>query len=200
MGAFVASLARPYRAWLVIILLAMLAETLTALIVPWPLKVVIDSVVGGQPVPDWVVWLGGPALAAGGMPLAATAAISLVLLAMLGGMASYLDNYFTENVGQWVANDLRIRVYQHLEHLSFTYYDTHQTGVLLSTVTEDVSAIQDFVSSTTLSILIESHDDRRDARFDVLAQLGLHTHGRGGHAVSAAVRRSIRESYQKGDP
>ena len=155
MAAFVAGLARPYRTWLVIILLAMLAETLTALAMPWPLKVVIDSVVGGDPVPDWVVWSIGPALAAGGTTLAAAAAISLVLLAMLGGIASYVDNYFTENVGQWIANDLRIRVYEHLEHLSFTYYDTHQTGVLLSTVTDDVSTIQDFVSSSTLSILID---------------------------------------------
>ena len=76
MAAFVASLARPYRAWLVIILLAMLAETLTALALPWPLKVVIDSVVGGDPVPGWVVWLGGPALSAGGTTLAAAAAMS----------------------------------------------------------------------------------------------------------------------------
>ena len=123
MAAFVVGLARPYRAWLVIILLAMLVETLTALALPWPLKVVIDSVIGGDPAPDWVVWLVGPALAAGGTTLAAVAAFSLVLLAILGGIASYFDNYFTENVGQWVANDLRIRLYDHLEHLSFTYYD-----------------------------------------------------------------------------
>jgi ABC-type multidrug transport system fused ATPase/permease subunit len=155
MAAFVVGLARPYRAWLVIILFAMLVETLTVLALPWPLKVVIDSVIGGDPAPDWVVWLVGPALAAGGTTLAAVAAFSLVLLAIVGGIASYVDNYFTENVGQWVANDLRIRVYDHLEHLSFTYYDTHQTGVLLSTVTDDVSTIQDFVSSSTLSILID---------------------------------------------
>ena len=155
MAVFVAGLARPYRAWLVIILVAMLAETVTALAVPWPLKIVIDSVIGGHPAPDWLAWMVGPALAAGGTALAAAAAISLVLLAMLGGIASYVDHYFTENVSQWVANDLRIRVYDHLEHLSFTYYDTHQTGVLLSTVTDDVSTIQDFVSSSTLSILID---------------------------------------------
>ena len=56
------------------------------------------------------------------------AAASLVLIAALGGLASYVDNYYTESVGQWVANDLRMRVYDHLERLSFTYYDTHQTG------------------------------------------------------------------------
>src|ERR1700733_5644949 len=42
-----------------------------------------------------------------------------------------------------------------LEGLWFTYYDTHQTGLLLSTMTDDVSTVQDFVSSDTLSILVD---------------------------------------------
>jgi ABC-type multidrug transport system fused ATPase/permease subunit len=83
------------------------------------------------------------------------AAVSMVLIAVLGGLASYIDNYYTESVGQWVANDLRMRVYDHLERLSFHYYDTHQTGLLLSTMTDDVSTVQDFVSSDTLGILVD---------------------------------------------
>jgi len=155
MAGLVVDLARPYRAWLVLILAAMLLETIAGLAGPWPLKIVIDEVVGHHTVPGWVVRLLGPSLAVDGRALAAMAAASLVLIAGLGGLASYVDNYYTENVGQWVANDLRMRVYDHLECLSFSYYDTHQTGVLLSTMTDDVSTVQDFVSSSTLSILID---------------------------------------------
>ncbi len=155
MAGLVVDLARPYRAWLVLILAAMLVETIAGLAGPWPLKIVIDEVVGRHTVPGWAVRLLGPSLAGDGRALAAMAAASLVLIAVLGGLASYVDNYYTESVGQWVANDLRRRVYDHLESLSFTYYDTHQTGVLLSTMTDDVSTVQDFVSSSTLSILID---------------------------------------------
>jgi subfamily B ATP-binding cassette protein MsbA len=151
----VADLARPYRGWLVIILLAMMVETATSLAGPWPLKIVIDNAVGHHAAPEWVPRLLGPALVANGPALAAVAALGLVLLAALGGLASYIDSYYTESVGQWVANDLRMRVYDHLERLSFTYYDTHQTGLLLSTMTDDVSTVQDFVSSDTLSILVD---------------------------------------------
>ena len=151
----VADLARPYRGWLVIILLAMMVETATSLAGPWPLKIVIDNAVGHHAAPEWVARLLGPALVANGPALAAVAALSLVLLAALGGLASYIDSYYTESVGQWVANDLRMRVYDHLERLSFNYYDTHQTGLLLSTMTDDVSTVQDFVSSATLSILVD---------------------------------------------
>jgi ABC-type multidrug transport system fused ATPase/permease subunit len=155
MASLVVDLARPYRVWLVIVLVAMLVETIAGLAGPWPLKIIIDNVVGHHTVPDWTAGLLGPALAADGRALAAIAAASLVLIAALGGLASYVDNYYTESVGQWVANDLRMRVYDHLECLSFSYYDTHQTGLLLSTMTDDVSTVQDFVSSSMLSILID---------------------------------------------
>jgi subfamily B ATP-binding cassette protein MsbA len=155
MAGLVVDLARPYRAWLVLILAAMLVETIAGLAGPWPLKIVIDNVVGHDRVPSWATQLLGSSLGADGRALAAMAAASLVLIAGLGGLASYVDNYYTESVGQWVANDLRMRVYDHLECLSFSYYDTHQTGVLLSTMTDDVSTVQDFVSSSTLSILID---------------------------------------------
>jgi subfamily B ATP-binding cassette protein MsbA len=154
MSGLVLDLARPYRLWLVIILTAMLIETMAGLAGPWPLKVVIDYAVGGHAPPAWFVGMLGPA-AADGRALAALAALSLILIAAIGGVASYVDNYYTESVGQWVANDLRMRVYDHLEHLSFNYYDTHQTGLLLSTITDDVSTVQNFVSSSTLSILVD---------------------------------------------
>ncbi len=148
-------LARPYRGWFVTILLAMLVEAATGLGAPWPLKMVIDYAVGHQPAPHWLVRLLGPGLATDGAAVAAAAALSLVLLAVLGGIASYVDSYYTESVGQWVANDLRMRLFNHAERLSFNYFDTHQTGLLLSTITDDVATVQDFVSSSTLSILVD---------------------------------------------
>jgi subfamily B ATP-binding cassette protein MsbA len=78
-----------------------------------------------------------------------------VLIAALGAVASYIDNYYTESVGQWVAHDLRMRVYDHLQHLSLGFYDSHQTGALLSTITDDIKTIQGFASSSTLDILVD---------------------------------------------
>ncbi len=87
--------------------------------------------------------------------VAALAALAFVVIALLGAIASYIDNYYTESVGQWVAHDLRMRTYHHLQRLSLGYYNTHQTGALLSTITTDIETIQDFASSSTLDILID---------------------------------------------
>ena len=56
---------------------------------------------------------------------------------------------------QWVANDLRLKVYRHLDRLSLAYYDAHETGSLLSTITTDIGTIQDFASSATLGIAVD---------------------------------------------
>jgi subfamily B ATP-binding cassette protein MsbA len=155
MSRFIIDLARPYRGWLLIVLLAMLVETAMGLAGPWPLKIVIDSAVGRHPVPAWLASALGPGLVANGRMLAAVAALGVVAIAVIGGAASYVDNYYTESVGQWVANDLRMRIFEHLERLSFDYFDTHQTGLLLSTMIDDVSTVEDFVSSSALSILVD---------------------------------------------
>ncbi len=158
----VARLLRPYRGWVAIVLIATLVETAMSLAAPWPLKIILDNVLGGHKLPHWLHDF------ARSMPghhvarIAALAAAVSVIIAGLGALASYVNNYYTESVGQWVANDLRLYVYDHLEHLSISYYDTHQTSALLSTLIDDIDTIQDFASSSTLSILI-----------DVLAVIGM---------------------------
>ena len=89
------------------------------------------------------------------MKIAAVAALGAVLIAIIGSVASYIDNYYTESVGQWVAHDLRMRTYHHLQRLSLAYYDSHQTGQLLSTITDDIQTIQSFASSATLGIFVD---------------------------------------------
>ena len=146
----------PYKKWLFIIFVAMLVETGISLATPWPLKIVIDNVVGHRKLPVWLDWLGTVATTEGKMHFAAIAAVSIMVMAAIGSLASYFDNYFTESVAQYVSNNLRNRLYHHLQRLSLEYYDSHQTGKLLSTITTDVSTIQDFASSSLMNIIVDS--------------------------------------------
>jgi ABC-type multidrug transport system fused ATPase/permease subunit len=146
----------PYRGSLAIILATMLVQSVMTLAAPWPLKIVIDNVVVGRKLDPWLAHFLQPLLThAHRMHLAEMAGIAVIVIAILNAAASYLANYFTESVGQWVANDLRMRTYHHLQYLSLRYYDTHQSGVLLSTITADVLTIQNFASSATLGILVD---------------------------------------------
>jgi ABC-type multidrug transport system fused ATPase/permease subunit len=158
MMALIWELLRPYRGSLALILVTMLVQSIMTLASPWPLKIVIDNVVVGRKLDPWLAGLLKPWLTTHAHPmhLAIVAGMAVIVIAILNSTASYLTNYFTESVGQWVANDLRMRTYHHLQYLSLRYYDTHQSGVLLSTITADVLTIQSFASSATLGILVDT--------------------------------------------
>ncbi len=156
MSGLMRALLRPYRGNLAIILLAMLVQSAMTLAAPWPLKIVLDNVVVGRKLDPRLAELLRPLLEHGHrIHLAEVAGLAVILIAILSATASYIANYYTESVGQWVANDLRMRTYHHLQYLSLRYYDTHQAGMLLSTITADVLTIQNFASSATLGIVVD---------------------------------------------
>ena len=156
MMGLIRELLRPYRGSLAIILTAMIVQSAMTLAAPWPLKIILDNVILGRRLSPWMNHFLAPMLTHGHrVHIAALAAVAVVIIAILNALASYLANYFTESVGQWVANDLRMRTYHHLQYLSLRYYDTHQSGILLSTITADVLTIQNFASSATLGIVID---------------------------------------------
>jgi ABC-type multidrug transport system fused ATPase/permease subunit len=156
MSRLVVALLSPYRGWLAIVFVAMLVEIAMGLAAPWPLKLVIDDALGNHHLPHWLNWAHEYAgFGKHTLGVALFAGVATLVIALIGAIASYVDNYYTTSVGQWVANDLRLRIYEHLHRLSLRYYDHAKTGALVSTITNDVSTIQDFASSSTLDIVVD---------------------------------------------
>jgi len=155
MSRLVFELVRPYRGWLSIVFAAMLVQIGTSLAAPWPLKLVIDDALGSHHLPHWLEWAHDYGFGKHTLGVALFAGVATLAIAVVGAIASYVDNYYTTSVGQWVANDLRLRIYQHLHRLSLRYYDHARIGTLVSTITSDVATIQDFASSSTLDIVID---------------------------------------------
>ncbi|MCW5620282.1 MAG: ABC transporter ATP-binding protein [Burkholderiales bacterium] len=153
MFRFAIQLVRPYWRWVILVLLAMLIEIAMSLASPWPLKIVLDSVFASIPAPAPVRWL-----LDADQPFALLnfAVVATVAIALLQAASAYLNAYFTVSIGQWVAHDLRQSVYAHLQRLSMSYYDRQQTGPLISTITDDINSVQDFVSTSLLDLLIDS--------------------------------------------
>ncbi|WP_342726727.1 ABC transporter ATP-binding protein [Bradyrhizobium sp. B097] len=151
----VLDLLRPYRGWLIIVFIAMLVEIAMSLAAPWPLKLVLDDALGHHKLPDWLAWAHDYGFGRHTLGVALFAGVATLFIAIFGAIATYIDNYYTTSVGQWVANDLRIRIYEHLHRLSLRYYDNVKTGALMSTITSDVATIQGFASSSTLDIVVD---------------------------------------------
>ena len=66
MTRLIRDLVRPYRWSLALVFSAMIVETLMSLAGPWPLKVILDNVLGTSRVPLWLAhFLGSMAGGAG---------------------------------------------------------------------------------------------------------------------------------------
>jgi len=149
-------LVRPHWKALSLALVAVIGETASDLADPWPLRIIVDNLLQSKPLPPWLAGIvshiaGGDKYAVLNFAVMAVAAIAIV-----GAVSSYTEKYLTSSVGQWVMHDLRRTLYQHIHQLSLAEYDEKRTGDLISRVTSDIEAVQDFITSALLGMLVNA--------------------------------------------
>ena len=127
---------RPHRRAISVALGQVLLVSGLELLKPWPLKVVIDSVLGGHPLPGG--WGAGWSTAA---VLAAACGGFVLIHAALGALA-VAGNYTTIGIGQRMVSALRSDLYAHLHRLSLAFHSRARVGDLLYRVTADTMALQ----------------------------------------------------------
>src|SRR5262252_7303399 len=109
----ITKLVRPHWKTLALAMVAAVGETLADVLQPWPIKIVVDTVVQSKRLPAWLdafsAFVGSDKY--GTLNLAV---LAVAVIAVLDGVASYFDKYLTTRVAQWVGHDLRMGVYQHI--------------------------------------------------------------------------------------
>ncbi|MGH2874211.1 MAG: ABC transporter ATP-binding protein, partial [Solirubrobacteraceae bacterium] len=132
------SLLAPYRWRVAAMCLALVLATAAAL-APAPLaELAIDHGIRGHDVGalDLVVAL-------------------FLVTAVVYGLATYAQTYLVGWVGQRALQDLRLKLFEHLQSLSIGFYSRNQAGVLISRMTNDVEALDQLVEDG-LATLIQS--------------------------------------------
>src|ERR1700719_4271748 len=106
----IAELLQPHWKALSFALVAVIGETVTDLLDPWPLKIIVDNLLQAKPLPSW---LAGIVSHLGQDKLAVLnfAVVSVAVIAIIGAISSYTEKYLTTSVGQWVMHDLRRTLY-----------------------------------------------------------------------------------------
>src|ERR1700719_3928086 len=150
----IVDLLRPHWTALTLAFVAVLGETLTDVLEPWPVKIVVDNLLQHKRLPNWIgrpvtALFGDNQLAILNFAVGAVAAIAIV-----GALSSYTEKYLTTSVSQWVTHDLRRMLYGHIQRLSLAEYDETRTGDLISRVTSDINAVQDFVNTALLGMIV----------------------------------------------
>lgn len=72
-------------------------------------------------------------------------ALSIVAASFFRGIFGYGHTYLARSLSQRVAYDLRNKIYDHLQQLSYAFHDRSRTGQLMSRATVDVEGVRAFV-------------------------------------------------------
>ncbi len=80
-------------------------------------------------------------------------AAAVLLLALGRSVTIFLNVYFIESSAQRTCFQIRNRLFDHLQRLSFRFYDQAQTGQLMSRATSDVDALRRFLGFGVATIL-----------------------------------------------
>ena len=152
----ITSLLRPHTTGLTIGVVAVIVEGIANLAEPWPLKIVLDNVLKSKSAHGWLNQLIFSAAGTEKIAILKFAALAVLVIAAIGAICSYTEKHITTNLGQWVMHDLRHQLYSHIQRLSLGFHDRKQTGDLISRLTSDIDAIQNFVASGLLGVLMNS--------------------------------------------
>ena len=138
----IAALLRPHRRSLWLGFGCILGESVADVLQPWPLKIVLDNVIGHRRSHGWLYRVIASNVGTDPRHILLLACAAVLIIAVFDALFSYGDKYLTTSVGQWVTHDLRRSLYAHVQKLSLAYHDTSQTGDLISRVTSDIDSIQ----------------------------------------------------------
>jgi ABC-type multidrug transport system fused ATPase/permease subunit len=129
------ALLRPYRGRLVLMLVSLMFATAASLAPPPLAKMAIDDgiVPGDLGTLNFVV-------------------VAFVVAALVYWGASYAQTYLVGWVGQRALQDLRLRIFRHLQEMPVGFYERRQAGVLISRMTNDVQALDSLVTDSVVTL------------------------------------------------
>jgi len=142
--------ARPYTGLAILSLSLMLMATCIGLMPPLLMKSLFDDVFRPTTSGTWLTpYLHGMAAPEQLQVLA----LLLLAIYVSSNVMGAVRRYVLAWLGQHVTLDLRNQVYRHLHSLSLSYYNERETGRIMSSITQDVGRLQDFISDGLQEII-----------------------------------------------
>ncbi|MEA2459722.1 MAG: ATP-binding cassette, subfamily bacterial [Thermoleophilaceae bacterium] len=128
-------LLRPYRGRTALMFVALLLATAASLAPPYLAGRAIDSGIHG-----------------GDLGALDVVVILFVLSAVVTWAATYAQTYLVNWVGERALQDLRVKLFRHMQRLSVGFYSRNKAGVLISRMTNDVEALDQLVTDSVVTL------------------------------------------------
>jgi ATP-binding cassette subfamily B protein len=126
---------KPVKGWISIGASGMLVRTLATLAAPYLVGLATDRIIAKD---------------FSGLGITV---ILFVVTALLTWGGQYLENVYLAKAGNGVIYRLRTDMFDHLQRLSLSFFDTHKVGKLMSRVQNDVSQVEELVTEGILTLI-----------------------------------------------
>jgi len=130
---------KPYRGKLIACIVLLTLVVALRMVVPYITKAVVNDVLPGRD-----------------MPLLLKLCAALVTLTAMRSIMMYKRGMLIEDVSQSVVYDLRTRLYAHMQELSYSFYDTHHIGEIMSRMTGDIEGVRMLIVNGVIGIIESS--------------------------------------------
>lgn len=130
---------KPYISRLVLAVICIVIAAGCNLYLPWIIKDMIDDVLVAKDM-ETMKWI----------------CIGVIVVFLIRGVFYFGQTYLVSYVGQRVIMDVRIQLFRKFQRTSTAYYDKHQTGSIMSYITNDVGAMQAAVIDNMVDLVTES--------------------------------------------
>jgi ATP-binding cassette, subfamily B, multidrug efflux pump len=135
---------RPYKGRVAFAVLLIFATGAAELSLPYLTRLAIDSAIapsdGTNPLPPQPQ----------NLPPILFAFLGALLVAFV---FRYAQNMLMQSIGQGVMYDVRRQIFNHLQSQSLSYFDHNPVGRLMSRLTNDVDALNEFIGSTVVTVV-----------------------------------------------
>ena len=144
---------RPYL-WIFALTLAFsMGNTVLSSLTPQVVRVAVDSILGGEPMPRVVTALAPRSLLeAEPLTQLLAAAGFLLVVAVLSGLCTYGSRMGTANGSENFVKSLRDALYRHIQRLPYAWHVAHSTGEIIQRCTSDVDVVRNFVTNQLLEV------------------------------------------------
>ncbi|MBE3570075.1 MAG: ABC transporter ATP-binding protein [Bacillales bacterium] len=136
---------RPYRREIIATLIIGVIKFAIPLLIPIIIKYVIDDIIGNDELsPNIKI-----------QKLFLILGVMFVIFVVLRPPIEYFRQYLAQGTGNRVLFDIRDRLFEHIQKLSFKYYSNHRAGEVISRVINDVEQTKDFVITGLMNIWLD---------------------------------------------
>jgi len=143
---------RPYALYIIGILGVSLLATPLALLSPVPIKMVVDNVLGGKPLPESVQAM-LPAEATTSSAILAMAIGLLLLVTLLEQLQGLANSLLRTYTGEKMVLGFRAQLFRHVQRLSLVYHDRKGTADAAYRILWDTEAVRSVAVDTLPSLI-----------------------------------------------